>query len=554
VLTVAPRARRAPIAIALAAVLAAPCALAAISTSGNITGGGVPYNGVDDPWATVDLVVGQTAPGTLAISAGSDVNNTGPATISQTLAASGSDVHVTGAGSRWTNTGPLYVGRHGEGTLTLDAGGVISTPTAYLGFEADGVGTVDVGNATTAGQWIGLNAMYVGFNGAGTLNITRGGISGGAGYIGANSGSVGVVNVGGGSGLAFWTGSLTVGDLGVGTLNLLPGGTVSVNQLKGNSQSSVQFFGGTLRLQSSFPATGNFVINSAGGTIEARENDDSMLSGAISGAGGLAKIGFGELTLSAANTYGGGTTIAQGRLRVANASGSATGAGPVNVQKLGLLRGAGSVAGPISIEGGVLAPGAGAGTLNVATNLDFASGATLDYEVNGNTSAADLLNVDGDLDIHATAKLNLINLGNAPVAAGTKLTAISYSGARSGQFAGHPDDQTNWELPRRRTEAHGCWNQPAGSPRTVGSPAPAFTTRLQAQATSARGSPNSASAAPGPTTSPAASTARGAADRSGPLAPPPCKSATRASTPPVRTPSASIAMKPPARSPSTRAA
>jgi len=83
---------------------------------------------------------------------------------------------------------------------------------------------------------------------------------------------------------------------------------------------------------------------------------DQTMSGVISGLGSLAKLASGTLTLAAANTYAGTTTISQGVLVIANTNGSATGAGSVLVGNGAVLMGSGKVAGPALI-GGVLSPG-----------------------------------------------------------------------------------------------------------------------------------------------------------------------------------------------------
>jgi autotransporter-associated beta strand protein len=74
--------------------------------------------------------------------------------------------------------------------------------------------------------------------------------------------------------------------------------------------------------------------------------------GVAGGAGGsLTKVGSGQLTLSGANTYTGGTIVASGILAVSNVAGSATGAGPVQVQPGSILSGAGIISGPVTLSG-----------------------------------------------------------------------------------------------------------------------------------------------------------------------------------------------------------
>jgi autotransporter-associated beta strand protein len=75
-------------------------------------------------------------------------------------------------------------------------------------------------------------------------------------------------------------------------------------------------------------------------------------------SGGLTKIGAGTLTLSGANTYGGATNVNAGILRASNATGSATGTGPVNVNIGGALSGTGTISGIVNVaSGGTVSPG-----------------------------------------------------------------------------------------------------------------------------------------------------------------------------------------------------
>ena len=63
---------------------------------------------------------------------------------------------------------------------------------------------------------------------------------------------------------------------------------------------------------------------------------DMQVTGAISGAGGLTKIGSGALLLGGANTYAATTTLTSGTLIVASDSNAAAGSGPVGTASLSL--------------------------------------------------------------------------------------------------------------------------------------------------------------------------------------------------------------------------
>ncbi len=123
-----------------------------------------------------------------------------------------------------------------------------------------------------------------------------------------------------------------------------------------------------------------------GGSTTQATLGTAVLSGNVN-TGGLTKTGAGILTLTAASTYGGGTTINGGTLRVTNTGGSGTGTGPVSVLSGGALGGTGFITGAVTVStGGSLAPGAGVGTVNLGT-LTLQPGSLLNYEI---TSASSL--------------------------------------------------------------------------------------------------------------------------------------------------------------------
>ncbi len=122
---------------------------------------------------------------------------------------------VTGASSKWINNGGLFVGRSGSGTLTIEAGGQVSSDYGYLGYNSDSTGIATVTGASS--KWINNGFLYVGNSGSGTLTIEAGGqVSSSAGNLGFNFGSTGTAIVTGAG--SMWTnnGTLNVGFLGSG--------------------------------------------------------------------------------------------------------------------------------------------------------------------------------------------------------------------------------------------------------------------------------------------------------------------------------------------------
>jgi outer membrane autotransporter protein len=162
---------------------------------------------------------------------------------------------------------------------------------------------------------------------------------------------------------------LLSGTLGVGNSQALGSGPLSMAD-----GTTLQFVGGGFNIANAIVFTGK-----ADPTIDTGANTDT-LSGVISGAGGLTKIGTGTLILAATNTYTGPTTIASGTLDV---TGSIAGSA-VTVESGAALAGSGSVGGLTVQSGGVIAPGAVTpfSTLNVSGNVTFAAGSIYLFGIN----------------------------------------------------------------------------------------------------------------------------------------------------------------------------
>jgi autotransporter-associated beta strand protein len=144
------------------------------------------------------------------------------------------------------------------------------------------------------------------------------------------------------------------------------------------------------------------------------------LSGLISGARGLSKIGSGKLTLNGNNTYAGSTTVNAGTLLI---NGSQTSTSATTVAVGTTLGGVGTLAGPLNVNGSI-APGNGIGTFSAASTTINGSYAC---EVNGAT--ADVIAAT-NLTLGATSALAVSETsGTFPIVIAT------YSGTLSGTFA-----------------------------------------------------------------------------------------------------------------------
>jgi T5SS/PEP-CTERM-associated repeat protein len=193
------------------------------------------------------VLVGNSGTGTLTIQNGGKVSNvTGYVGY---IAGSTGTATVDGAGSTWTNSGPLYVGVAGIGTVTIQNGGAVSNAAfGFLGYNSGSTGTVTVDGAGSS--WTNSSDLLVGDSGAGTLTIQNGGkVSNVVGYLGVNASSTGTATVDGAG--SSWTNSsaLYVGNSGAGTLTIRNGGNVS------NVLGEISYFAGS---------TGTVTVDGAG--------------------------------------------------------------------------------------------------------------------------------------------------------------------------------------------------------------------------------------------------------------------------------------------------
>lgn len=177
------------------------------------------------------VTVGDTRRGSLTISGGSNIANSGLGRLGG-IAGSHGDATVSGAFSTWTNAGSLTVGSQGIGELTIADGGGVTNTIGIVGSSLGSTGTVMV--TGTSSIWTNSSGLTVGSSGAGSVTIADGGsVSSGSGSVGSYTGSNGSVTITGDG--STWTttgwtnsGSLSVGEWGNGTLDITDGALVDV--------------------------------------------------------------------------------------------------------------------------------------------------------------------------------------------------------------------------------------------------------------------------------------------------------------------------------------
>ena len=283
--------------------------------------------------------------------------------------------------------GPIFTG----GTLLIAGANVSSSLPISLQSQG-GIIDTNGNNATLSGAISGPGGL--GKTGAGILTL-----SGQSTYTGATAVIAGTLQAG------------AVGAFSPSSAFSVAGGAVLA--LAGFNQTIGSLSGaGTVTLGSATLTTGN-------------DNTSTTFSGALSGTGGLSKIGNGVLTLSGNSSFTGATTVNGGGLVV---DGSLASAVTINA---GTLGGGGSVGGLVA-NGGVLAPGNSIGTFSV--NGNFAqNGGVYQVEVNA-AGQGDRINVTGTATLNGGSVQVLAQGGT--YARNTTYTILSATGGLRGAWSG----------------------------------------------------------------------------------------------------------------------
>lgn len=181
------------------------------------------------------VVIGKVNNGSLTISSGGELESYVTNIIGGNAGSSGA-VTVDGIGSLWQladGAANLKVGSSGEGTLTITNGAEVLNADSLLGTT---IGEDASSNGTVTVDGVGSNltniqsSITVGQSGTGTLNILNGGsVSNTSGYIGRSAGGIGTVTLDGAGSSWNNTSRLYLGESGSGTLNIINDGVVNVD-------------------------------------------------------------------------------------------------------------------------------------------------------------------------------------------------------------------------------------------------------------------------------------------------------------------------------------
>ncbi|WP_175743390.1 autotransporter outer membrane beta-barrel domain-containing protein, partial [Burkholderia ambifaria] len=328
------------------------------------------------------------------------LNGSVASTFGGTIGGSGA-VTVAGTGTQTLTGANTYTGGttiNGGSTLALGSGGSLASTGAVnlagtgATFDVSGAaGTQTIGTLSgAAGSTVNLGANALALNGS--ANGTFDGVIGG-------------------------TGGVTVAGTGVQTLtgtNTYTGGTTIAS-------------GGTLQLGNggtSGSVVGNVVDN---GALIVNQSGSVTLANVLSGTGSLTQAGSGALTLTGTNTLSGPTTVAAGTLDVAGSLAQSA----VTVLNGATLTGTGTVGGVVVQSGGIAAASQPGAALNVAGNVTFQPGSTLQVAVTPQQS--------GSIAAGGTATLNggtvQVLANQASFQPSTTYTILSASSGVQGAFS-----------------------------------------------------------------------------------------------------------------------
>jgi autotransporter-associated beta strand protein len=382
--------------------------------------------------------------------------------------------------------------------LTITNRGTITGGYGGNGIQADAISFLSGANSLTLSDATGAGTII------GNISVT--------GLLSLNSGVFGPAVL---NNVITGTGSLRISTndtLTLGGTNSFTGGTTfaggtlvlgSIGAL--GSAGALSFEGGTLQFSSSNTTDYSGRFSSAANQqfrIDTNNQNLTFASPLSSSSGSLIKSGTGTLTLTAANTYSGGTSITGGTLQIGDGgmAGSIVGnvtnngtlvfnrsdsitfggvisgngaltktgaatleltgantytggttvssgnlringslASAVTVQNGATLSGAGTINSAVTVQsGGTLAPGNSIGTLTVQGNLVMTAASTYMVEVTPNS--ADRVNVTGT----ATLGGATVNASFAPGAyVEKKYTIVNAAGGVTGTFG----TQVNTNLP-----------------------------------------------------------------------------------------------------------
>ncbi|KZL13464.1 autotransporter domain-containing protein [Pseudovibrio sp. Ad26] len=338
----------------------------------------------------------------------------------------------------------------GSGNLSIDGGqtatltGTNSSWTGDLGVTDTELIFNDGTNIGNGNVGITLNSSTLTYTGGSTVTINELAFSGAGNVVGTTD-IVGQINI-----MSGLTGSDQVVFTGPGEVNLLgdnSGYTADIEidtgtvGLEGFSTSAIGsgnviVNGGTLF----YLGTGSETVDTTKLQVDSNDNTIDMANAgatltwtgdATPGGGTFLKNGAGTLILSDGTKSLVSSTINGGTMRIGTSStDSSTLTGNLAVNADGRLEGYGTASGSVTLNGGIIAPGASFGTITLGSLDATGTGGTLEMEI-GSDPVSGMANADqiqilagGSVDLNNVA-LDLISVsGPTPVKIGDEFVII----------------------------------------------------------------------------------------------------------------------------------
>ncbi|MBA4107276.1 MAG: hypothetical protein C0485_16140 [Pirellula sp.] len=314
---------------------------------------------------------------------------------------------VTGTGSRLIQTNSITLGDAGRGELNVLDQGLVTTTNGVLGINVSGVGVATVSGSDS--QWKLAGFLNLGVNGVASLNIGDGGTvtTTGVMRMATAAGSVSHAAVAGANSVLAVGTTMTVGETGLGTLDILNGGrVVSTGAIIGDNVGS----------RGDVVVDGANSLWSIAGTLDVSEPGEAQL--AITGGGrvtatnvvriaaaGALRLDEGRLEAGLTGLTNNGLIAGTGRI-AGNVANTATGSIRLAAGDGLILANALTNAGQVDLNGAELE------TLGAVTNnsdIDARFGATLRFGGAGldNNSGAQLALTGGAIDVFGAVDNNL---------------------------------------------------------------------------------------------------------------------------------------------------
>jgi autotransporter-associated beta strand protein len=247
----------------------------------------------------------------------------------------------------------------GEGRVEFDGVGTTRNVSVALGWDPNAVlaFNLSVPSVTFSGRFIRESSGIFGSASGGVLEVR------------STNGLAHELVLAPSSSNTFQNGTrLYSGLIAIGHNSALGSGTLTVDAVA-SGQAGIRAQGGTRTVNNAIQIVGNDLTVTGSGTL--------ILSGSISGQGGITKSDTGSLTLTGNSTYTGMTIVEEGILRV---SGSLAPTGIVEIDDGGRLEGTGSAGNVELKDGGTVAPGVSPGKLTLQ-NFTWEAGGTMAFEL-----------------------------------------------------------------------------------------------------------------------------------------------------------------------------